>query len=86
MFLYLLTFIRGFTRKKMPNLGTIVEVRTDETVNYCFFSFLLIYFCKQLIAFNCKDAFLQSAEIYSSNSTCYQLLLLIVQLILLYWL
>ena len=57
MFLYLLTFIRGFTRKKMPNLGTIVEVRTDETVNYCFFSFLPIYFCKQLMHLTVKMLF-----------------------------
>ena len=30
-------------------------------------SFLPIYICKRLIVFNCKDAFLQSAETYSSK-------------------
>ena len=30
-------FIWGFTQTKMPNEGTILKVKIDETVNYCFF-------------------------------------------------
>ena len=51
----------------MANKGTIVEVKTYETVDYCLFFFFPIYFCKRLTAFSCKYTFSQRAEIYSSK-------------------
>ena len=51
----------------MPNKGAIVEVGIDETVHYCLFFFFVHNFCKRLIAFSCKVAFLQRTEICSSK-------------------
>ena len=72
--LYLLDFTWGFTRTKMPNKGTIVELRIDEIVNY--YLFFSMYFCKRLIAFNCKYDFLERTEICSSK---FYLLSIVIQ-------
>ena len=56
----------------MPNNGTVVEVKI---VNYYLklliiasFSFFPIFLYKRLIAFSCKNAFLQRTEICYSKS------------------
>ena len=63
-------------------MGTIVELRIDETVNYCLFFFFPIYFCKRLIAFSCKYASQREQKYVPQNFICYRLLLVIVSLIL----
>ena len=49
----------------MRNEWIIVKARVDETFDYWFSFFLALCFCKRLIEFYCKDAFLQSVEICS---------------------
>ena len=60
----------------MPNKGTIVELRIGEIVNYYLFFFFSMYFCKRLIAFNCKYDFLERTEICSSK---FYLLSIVIQ-------
>ena len=51
----------------MPNKRTVLEVRIDETINYCLFFFFPIYFCKRLIAFSCKYTFVERTKLCASK-------------------
>ena len=51
----------------MPNKGKIVEVRIMKLFMIAYIPFFPIYFCKRLIAFSCKDSFLERTKICSSK-------------------